>query len=221
MTVQESPPLETEPRWPPIAAIVLAALLVGLLPARYAPTPWWWFPWVSLVAVVGPMMAVTLVPGSLLLHRIERAVLLALFGVIGGLNVISVGRLVADMITHKHGYTAITLLESATEIWTVNVIVFAILYWQVDRAGPEARAAGAGAGADFHFADERGEGDSGSRPPRFVDYLYLAFVTSTSFAPPDYSRPASERAKLFLMAQATISLVTLFLIASRAIATLS
>jgi hypothetical protein len=54
-----------------------------------------------------------------------------------------------------------------------------------------------------------------------VDYLYLAFTTSTSFTPPDHARPTSHRAKLLLMLQASISLATLFLIASRAIATLS
>ena len=126
------------------------------------------------------------------------------------LNILSVGGLVGDMITHKHGYSSLTLLESATVIWTVNVFLFAIMFWQAARP------------VDFRFAEAADAAEAGSAwEPRFVDFLFLAFVASTSFAPPDYARPASHRAKFALIVQAAISLVTLFLIASRAIATLS
>jgi len=139
--------------------------------------------------------------------------------VVCGMNILAVLRLVADMITHKHGYSSITLLESATVIWTVNILIFALLYWQLDRGGPEARASGGAGTPDFRFPETE-EAEPGWQP-HFGDYLFLAFATSTSFMAPDYSRPGTRRAKGLLMLQSAISLTTLFLIASRAIATLS
>jgi len=52
--------------------------------------------------------------------------------------------------------------------------------------------------------------------PGFVDYLFLAFNTSTAFSPTDV--PALSRwAKVLMMLQASISLATLALLAARAV----
>jgi hypothetical protein len=49
-----------------------------------------------------------------------------------------------------------------------------------------------------------------------VDYLFLAFNTSTAFSPTDV--PVLSRwAKLMMMVQASISLMTVALIAARAV----
>jgi len=167
------------------------------------------------------MLTAAFASPKILWHRVERVIVLVLFTVICTLNILTVGRLLADMVTHKHGYGSITLLESAIVIWIVNIVSFALLYWQVDRAGPAARATGASGAADFHFAEADDAEPSPAWQPRFVEYLFLAFATSTSFTPPDYARPLSHRAKSMLMVQASISLTTLVLIASRAISTLS
>jgi hypothetical protein len=194
--------------------------LVLLLPSRYTYGPTW-FPYVTVGVVVASMLTVTFIPTSVLWHRVERAIVLTIFTIVCGMNILAVFRLVVDMINHRHGYAATTLLESAAVIWTLNVLLFALLYWQLDRAGPEARAAGVAGIADFHFAETQVEERSPDWTPIFVDYLYLAFATSTAFSPPDYARPSSRRAKLLLMFQASISLTTLVLIASRAVSSLS
>ena len=52
--------------------------------------------------------------------------------------------------------------------------------------------------------------------PGFVDYLFLAFNTSTAFSPTDV--PVLSRwAKLMMMVQSSISLTTLALLAARAV----
>jgi hypothetical protein len=52
--------------------------------------------------------------------------------------------------------------------------------------------------------------------PGFVDYLFLAFNTSTAFSPTDV--PVLSRwAKLMMMTQSTISLTTISLLAARAV----
>jgi len=49
-----------------------------------------------------------------------------------------------------------------------------------------------------------------------VDYLFLAFTTATAFSPTDVL-PLTARAKLLMMLQAIISLITVALVASRAV----
>jgi hypothetical protein len=66
---------------------------------------------------------------------------------------------------------------------------------------------------DQSAREQMGE-DKGS--PGFVDYLFLAFNTSTAFSPSDV--PVLSRwAKAMMMIQATISLTTLALLAARAV----
>jgi hypothetical protein len=203
--------IDSETRWPPILALVLILCLVNALPGRYQAVGTW-FPWVLVGTGIGSMLTVSFARGNLFWHRIERVTLIALFAIVCVENVLSIGRLVQDMVGVKHGFDSIMLLETATEMWAVNILVFALLYWQIDRPATRTDA------ADFVFAEKEA---NEAWEPRFVDYLFAAFATSTSFTAPDYSRPATPRAKLMLMAQATISLTVLFLIASRAIATLS
>jgi hypothetical protein len=213
-TMQTVGPSKTEPRWPAIVTLILAFGLIQLLPSRYLIVgPW--IPWVLFGAGIGTMLAVALAPTSLLWLRIERVTIIGLFIIVCTLIILGIVRLVADILASKHGYGSLTLLETAAEIWTVNILIFALLYWQVDGSMPETHR------ADFRFADKDDAETSPDWEPRFVDYLFLAFAASTSFTPPEYSRPLSHRAKLMLMLQATISLTTLFLIASRAISTLS
>jgi hypothetical protein len=52
--------------------------------------------------------------------------------------------------------------------------------------------------------------------PGFVDYLFLAFNTSTAFSPTD-SSVLSRWAKGLMMIQAIISLTTIALLAARAV----
>jgi hypothetical protein len=49
-----------------------------------------------------------------------------------------------------------------------------------------------------------------------VDYLFLAFTNATAFSPTD-TLPLSSHAKLLMMAQSGISLLTIALVAARAV----
>jgi uncharacterized membrane protein len=52
--------------------------------------------------------------------------------------------------------------------------------------------------------------------PHFIDYLFLAFNTSTAFSPTD-TAVLSRTAKLATMLQSLISLIIIALIAARAV----
>ena len=52
--------------------------------------------------------------------------------------------------------------------------------------------------------------------PTFIDYLFLAFSTATAFSPTD-ALPLTSRAKLLMMIESSVSLVTIVTVAARAI----
>ena len=52
--------------------------------------------------------------------------------------------------------------------------------------------------------------------PLFFDYLFLGYNTATAFSPTDVL-PLTHRAKLLMMLESTISLLTLVIVVSRAI----
>jgi len=200
--------------------MLLAVVIVSSLPGRYRAAPFW-FPWTAFVLVAAPMAVLGFRPASKFWHRAERGIVFAFVAATFALLVLALLRLLADMIATKHGFGSLELLESAANIWIINIMIFTLLYWQIDRGGPEARAFRHHRPPDFVFGESEGEKAGEQRQPHFVDYLFLAFATSTSFTPPDYSKPSSPRAKLFAMTQASVSLLTLVLVASRAVATLS
>ena len=52
--------------------------------------------------------------------------------------------------------------------------------------------------------------------PGYIDYLYLSFTNATAFSPTD-TMPLSPRAKLLMLAESAVSLLTLALVAARAV----
>ena len=52
--------------------------------------------------------------------------------------------------------------------------------------------------------------------PRFVDYLYLSFTNASAFSPTD-TLPLTRWAKLLMLLQSSVSIVTVVLVAARAV----
>ena len=52
--------------------------------------------------------------------------------------------------------------------------------------------------------------------PGFVDYLYVAFTNATAFSPTD-TMPLTPWAKALMLVQSLISLLTIALVAARAV----
>ena len=111
-----------------------------------------------------------------------------------------------------------TLLLDALNIWTTNVIVFALWYWQLDRGGPSLDRTVHHVQSDFLFPQMAiaHQHPAASDNPGFVDYLFLSFTTCTAFSPTD-TLPLTTRMKLLMMLEALISLLTIALVAARAV----
>jgi hypothetical protein len=133
----------------------------------------------------------------------------------------SLGLLIAAL--PKHSETPVALLQSAAALWIANILVFASWYWRLDGGGPSARdRRGVHTDGAFLFPQmtltpdtKRMMGEE-TWSPGFVDYLFLAFNTSTAFSPTDV--PVLSRwAKVLMMIQSLISLATIALLAARAV----
>ena len=119
------------------------------------------------------------------------------------------------------------LLLSAASLWITNILVFALWYWRLDAGGPhqrDKRARHCDGAILFPqmTMSEKALREAGEQnwSPNFIDYLFLAFNTSTAFSPTD--APVLARwAKLLMMVQSLVSLLIIALLAARAINTLS
>ncbi|PWT78896.1 MAG: hypothetical protein C5B58_14580 [Acidobacteria bacterium] len=211
----ESKP-KIEPRWPVVSAILAVLFLLVSLPSRLRVLPAW-VPYLLAVSVIVPMLGVTVSRGKLHWMRFER-VSIWIFDSIAGLAVLEqLRRLLGAILRPSTDVTGLQLLASSIEVWASNVLVFSIIYWRIDRSGPEARASRSNAQPDWQFPQESSpDGNLDGWCPTFVDYLFLGYCTATSFTLAD-AQPLTARAKLLMMFQSMISLVTVVAIVSRAI----
>jgi len=115
------------------------------------------------------------------------------------------------------GSNAGPLLITGGTIWLINVIVFALWYWEFDRGGPVARANADRMYPDFQFVQMASPALAPPDwEPAFADYLYLSFTNATAFSPTD-TLPLSRWAKLAMTVQAAVSIVTVALVVARAV----
>ena len=148
-----------------------------------------------------------------------RTAFLWLTGLVSAANLISLNGLVFAILG-GHAANGKSLLVDSLNIWATNLIVFALWYWNIDRKVPttlEEESA-----PDFVFTQQTLPASLVRRTyiPGFIDYLFLAFTNATAFSPSD-TFPLTARAKLLMMLQALISLVTIALVAARAVGILA
>lgn len=206
-----------EPLWPPfVSMLAVGALNAALPPSLLGGAPRW------LVMMIVVALAVPI----LILHHRHNHFLGQVLGYI--LNsvvtitlIVSLGFLIEQVTEHK--VTPPQLLRSAAALWVSNFLIFASWYWRLDGGGPQQRALTPGhTDGAFLFPQMTMHPDAKSAAgeeewePNFVDYLFLAFNTSTAFSPTDV--PVLSRwAKILMMIQAMISLLVLALLAGRAV----
>ena len=80
------------------------------------------------------------------------------------------------------------LLFTAAAIWTVNVIVFGLSYWDIDDGGPFERAKPehARTAPDFQFPQDENPGLAAKGwQPKVWDYLFVSLTSTTAFSPTD------------------------------------
>ncbi len=198
------------PRWAAIIGILATGVLYALLPQRLRIGPSWLLLAIEVVALL-PLVFILLTREDFS-HRAIRIYIMILLGVVTLALAISILLLIISLPTNRH---ATDLLGSAAVLWSVNILVFALWYWEIDGGGPAKRHQSGHQAADFMFP-QQANGNDGSWAPHFLDYLFLAFTGSTALSPAD-TYPLTRPAKTLMMIEAILSLTIIVLLAARAV----
>jgi uncharacterized membrane protein len=209
---------EGEPRWQVSVGVLAALAMQVTLPNDVVLRPRWLLP-----AVAGILLAALVVANPRRINRRSpalRAASMALIAIISLANAVSAGRLVHHLLRGTETGDATRLLLTGGAIWLTNVLAFALWYWELDRGGPVGRAQAIRKHPDFLFAQMASpELAPDDWEPAFVDYLYLSFTNAAAFSPTDVL-PLSRWAKLTMLVQSAVSLLTVALVVARAVNTL-
>lgn len=199
----------TEPIWPAFIAMGADALIHYALPERLSVGPRW-----LLFAVILVLLIPITFTYRIGRHDVTRILTFVALGALTIALVGSLGLMVEGLPHHKDPPG--TLLKSACMLWATNVLVFALWYWKLDGGGPTGRQLD-GSESSFLFPQKMcPEECAPGWSPEFVDYLFLAFNTSTAFSPTDTS-VLSRWAKGLMMVQSLVSLSVIALLAARAV----
>jgi hypothetical protein len=220
-----------EPALLPVAAILGAAALYATLPTRFIAGPSaglfsvvrWIVPGLTVLLLLG--LLASFPEGRLVrklnletaaVHLGRRVVVLAVTALISAANGASILLLVHLLINGAHAQARL-LLRAGVHMWCLNVLVFALWFWQLDNGGPLKRLRAGPAGRDFLFPQqEQPETGGPGWQPMFLDYLYVSFTNATAFSPTD-AMPLSRWAKMLMLVESAASLVLAIMVAARAI----
>jgi hypothetical protein len=198
------------PRWPVAVALLAVGVLYAVLSEGLTIGPRAFL--LAFVAVLLVPLTTAHLRGS---HRLARRISFGVIGFVTVAVVVSTVLLVSSALSA--GTSAPALLSDAALLWIINVATFSVWYWETDGGGPAQRRREGHRSEDFLFPQMNlGGGVARGWSPGFLDYLFLAFNTSTAFSPTD-TAVLSGKAKVLMMMQALLSLVILAVLVSRAI----
>jgi hypothetical protein len=216
--------------WIARGAILVTAALNAVLINNLTIFPWW------LASVVEVALLVPLSVATAWTHdqmrratsehhwmrihhhrRTIRRAAMVLTAIITLINFQSLFVVLRALLYGAKGASGQSLLIDALNIWFTNVVVFALWFWNIDGGGPAARDFVRQPVVDFQFP-QMGSDVPGSREwtPGFLDYLFVSFTNATAFSPTD-TLPLTVRVKVLFMVEASASLLTVGLVAARAV----
>lgn len=223
--------IETKPRvesrWPAAAAIFVALLLYALLPSNFPPVLRYSVAAILLLVMI-PALAI-----NPLSHQHQkpwsRGLAIAVSLLLAVANGVDLVHLIWQLLQPADKVQAPTLLLAAVQVWSVNIISFAYIFWLLDRGGPVVRAESKRADlpeADFRFPQDE---DADAAPEvavnssirsgwtaNFIDYLYFSMSNAMAFSPPD-AVPLTNRMKILVGVEALGAYVLLVLVIARVV----
>jgi uncharacterized membrane protein len=207
---------EPESRWPAFLAVVIIIAGQTWVAASLSLRPIWLLPTVAGILLVASVAVY--IPSRPEPSRALRVLSLGLVAVLVVANMVSLVLLVRGVFVGSQ-LSPPSLLLAGAALWIVNVAVFALMYWELDGGGPEARADGYGDYPDLVFPQQQTD-QQGLAPadwkPSFPDYLFVSLTSATAFSPTD-AMPYSKQAKLVMGVESTLSFVIAAMLVARAI----
>jgi hypothetical protein len=198
-----------DPLWPGQLATLAALVLYLALPEALTIGPGWPLP-VAEAAVLA-----TLVIGRGAKRRREIAIGLVLVAAVA--NLLSLSLLTHYLLGGGHARGA-DLLSGGVLIWATSLLLFAVLYWELDRGGPRRSAPERPPVApDLLFSQMTASRYAAPAwKPGFADYLYVSLTNQTAFSPTD-TMPLTLRVKALMGVQGVAALITTGVIVARAV----
>jgi uncharacterized membrane protein len=222
--------LGESPLWPS-AAIVSSALLYVTLPGKFIlgrsgsffGDIRWVVAALTLVLLAALVLTLPKAPVARMLgwgaHRLRmgrRVLALGMIIVLSAANAASIYLLV-HVLVNGGTVVASPLLRAAVHLWCVNVLLFALWFWQLDGGGPVARRQTEIRARDFYFPQQTEPALFGIEwEPAFLDYLYVSYTNASAFSPTD-TMPLSRWAKMLMLVQSAISLTLGLMVVARAV----
>jgi hypothetical protein len=204
-------------RWAALVGAFVLGVLYALLPDYVSIGGLSWLPLVLVSVILVPVILIAFVGRhrqvSVPLVTI-RILLFIMLGVLTLTLAIGVGLMIETLPTRTPAQS-VGLLRTAALLWTSNILVFGLWYWEIDGGGPHKRFMAGHPAADFMFPQQV-DGNTTGWAPHFFDYLFVAFTGATAFSPTD-TYPLTWKAKALMMIEATISLVIGVILVGRAI----
>lgn len=204
-------------RWPALFAFLALGGLYAALPSSMLIGGSRWL----LLTIVSLLIVPVVITYYQAAHTVNQLLGYVLNSVVTVALMVSLALLIRALPLHLEKPQE--LLQSAAALWLSNILVFASWYWRLDAGGPHKRAQrGDHIRGAFLFPqmtlppERRHPAGLQEWSPNYIDYLFLAFNTSTAFSPTDV--PVLSRwAKVLMMLQSIISLLIIALLAARAV----
>jgi hypothetical protein len=201
-----------DPLWPGQLATFAALMLYFALPAALTIGPRWPLPVIESTVLAALVIASR--QGRDAQRR--REVALGLLLVATAANLVALGLLMHYLLAGGQAQGA-HLIDGGAVIWGTNLLLFAVLYWEIDRGGPRRPGADRTQVApDLLFpqmTDDRYAAPGWK--PGFGDYLYVSLTNQTAFSPTD-TMPLRLRVKALMGVQGVAALITIGVIVARA-----
>lgn len=194
-----------------LSGVLASGVLYLFLPEKLVIGPSWLLLVIEATLILPYVIALTTQRN--LPHGLMRAIALIMLGLTTLALAIGIALLVYTL--PEPGTKGLNLLRSAGILWVFNILVFALWYFEIDGGGPLKRHLAVPQATDFLFP-QYAPGSKSAWKPQFLDYVFLAFTSSTALSPAD-TQPLTKKAKALMMIQAVFSLVVIVLLAARAV----
>src|SRR6476619_5452534 len=213
--------LRAEARREAAPAVVLVLVVLAVLAfASHAEgwellgLPWWIWLVLGLPAFLLTVDLLLALRGKGLVQSRRAAIVLLVLLASGNFAALMI--LVAGLVSaNTSDLSGGELLLTGFAIYTTDLVVFGLIFWEVEAGGPSVRRhAHAGKAADFRFPQD--EDAKEEWKPHVWDYLYVSLTNSIAFSPTD-TMPLSRRAKALMGLESFVSAITVLLVAARAV----
>jgi uncharacterized membrane protein len=207
-----------DPVWHVQVAIIIMITLQLALPDHLIAGPRFFLPFIESFLLLA--LIVTTPREPLYQSTLRRLSAIGLIVLIGIANIYSLQHVASLLLAGGHISNGRELILASLNIYLTNLMVFGLLYWEMDGGGPGRRRGIDRLEQDFLYPQQVSIESRHGWHPTFIDYLYVSATNATAFSPTD-TMPLSRRAKMLMLIQSVVSLITIALVAARAVNILS